>query len=171
MNIRDLRERIDLGLNESLRKAYYYSDLSRILRWWLTGISVIIALVPIIVIFLLQMEGKEQEQGGGIDAIVTILLVCVSALQIISSQIGLENDMAVSRIVGTQMGKLSEKWKLLAIDPKREDAEWWIEQLEDLTDHMTVEHLHVYSDKLNSEKEEEVVDAIRGQFENSDAEA
>lgn len=57
------------------------------------------------------------------------------------AQTNLRGDISASRIMGVQFHILAEKWRLLWIRQDREDIEEWIDHLEDLTNHMAVEHL------------------------------
>lgn len=115
-------------------------------------------IVPTIAVIILQTEWHYREWG------VTALLFLVSAVQAYVLHFNLASDTTASRIMGNQFGKLTEKWRLLWLCQGGEELEKWVEHLEDLTKHVTFEHLSVYRKNLYFETQQEAYDELEGQF-------
>ena len=98
------------------------------------------------------------------DWIVAGLLFLVSLAQAYILHFNVASDATASRIMGNQLGKLTQKWRLLWIYQDREDFEKWVDHLEDLTQHVTFEHLSPYREDLHLETQKEAYDELEGQF-------
>lgn len=87
--------------------------------------------------------------------IVSFLLLFVSLIEGYIAQTNLRGDISASRIMGVQFHKLNEKWRHLWIYQERENVEEWIDFLDDLMNHLAVEHLSANDKKLveSSQKE------------------
>ena len=160
MDVTDLNDRIWYGLRDTLRMSYYYSDLSRSLRTRYLTINFFSLLAPAIAIVIIQTGWHYR------DWAVTFLLFLVSAAQGYVLHFNLASDVTASRIMGNQFDKLAEKWRLLWIckDQDRKGIERWIEHLEDVTNHLTIEFLESYRDDLNEIAEEEAIHDLKTQF-------
>ena len=160
MDASNLRDRIWYGLCETQRKAYYYSDLSRSLKTRYLLLSFFSVLAPAFAVLIFQTEWTDPVKTWT----VAILLFFVSAVQGYVLHFNLASDATASRIMGNQLGKLAQKWRLLWIHQELEGIEEWIDHLEDTTNHLTVEHLSTYNDKLNIQCQEEAYNELEGQF-------
>ena len=93
---------------------------------------------------------------------VTILLFLVSIAQGYVLHFNLASDVTASRLMGNQLHKLAEKWRLLWICQDRKGIERWVEHLEDVTNHVTVYHLSTYRHELNEQCQKEAYDELGG---------
>ena len=158
MDARNLSDRIWFGLCETQRKAYYYSDVYRRLERIYRTINFFSLITPAIAVLILQLKWEFREWG------VAGLLFLVSTAQAYVLNFNIASDTTASRIMGNQFAKLAEKWRLLWINQEGEELEKWVEHLEDLTKHVTFEHLSVYRKNLHLETQQEAYDELEGQF-------
>lgn len=158
MDARNLSDRIWFGLSETKRKAYYYSDLYGRLEKIYRVINYFSLIAPAIAVLILQTDWEGREWG------VAALLFIVSTLQAYILHFNLISDATASRIMGNQFGKLAEKWRLLWIYQDWKEPERWVDHLEDLTDHVTFEHLSTFRKNLYLETQQEAYDELEGQF-------
>ena len=158
MDARDLRDRIWFGLCETQRKAYYYSDLFQRLASIYRAINFFSIVIPPISVILLQTEANIPEWW------VPVLLLLVAVGQTYALHFNLAGDAASARVMANQLGKLTQKWRLLWIYQDEEGLEKWVDHLEDLTEHVTFEHLSTYREKLHLRTQQEAYDELETQF-------
>ena len=137
-------DRIWDQMHHAFRRGRYYSELSFKLRkkymWWSFGIFA----APVLALAFVQLIPGEFGKWA-----VSFLLLFVSIVEVYFALSNLRGDISASRIMGVQFHKLAERWRLLYIEHDREDIVEWIELLEDLTNHMAVEHLESRDPDLN----------------------
>lgn len=119
---------------------------------------------PLAAILLFQIETSNGKGIPNREWIVSGLLLVVSLIEGYIAQSNLRGDISASRIMGVQFHKLAEKWRILWIYQDWEDIEKWIDHLEDLTNHMAVEHLSARNPKLRDKCKEEANHEFNEQF-------
>ena len=158
------RDRIWYQMHQTYRKGCYYSDLSYNLRKRYMWFSLAIITAPLIALFLFQIDLSIWKWQQTKVWVVSGILLIVSLIEGYIAQTNLRGDISASRIMGVQFHKLAEKWRLLWIRQNREDIEEWIDHLEDLTNHMAVEHLSANDPTLRDQCQEEAINEFKNQF-------
>ena len=159
MNVREPHDRIWDQMHHALRKGRYYSELSFRLRkkymWWSFGIFA----APVIALSFVQLTPSSTS-----NIAIPVLFLFVSIVEVYFALSNLRGDISASRIMGVQFHKLAERWRLLYFQYDREDIVEWIELLEDLTNHIAVEHLESRDPDLNIQSMEDANYEFTQQF-------
>ncbi len=161
MDANEVAERIWDQMHDSLRKGKYYSELSLQYRKRYKWIALGINSAPLIALASVQLAPfltSSNESGSGqrdpfeiSGWIVSLILLLVSLAEGYIAQSNLRGDISASRIMGVQFHKLAERWRILYFHQDRENIVEWVELLDDLTNHMAVEHLEIRNSDLNEQ--------------------
>ena len=133
-------------------------------RHWDPPYSSVITSVPLVALFIFQIETPNGSEILHREWVVPLLLLLVSLIEWYIAQSNLRGDISASRVMGVQFHKLAEKWRLLWIYQDRENIEQWIDNREDLTNHMAVEHLIAFDENLRDKCQEEANSEFERQF-------
>lgn len=151
-------DRIWYQMHQAYRKGCYYSDLSFKQKTKYMRLSLTIIASPLVALFLYQIGVPYREW------VISSILLLVSLIEGYIAQSNIRGDISASRVMGVQFHKLSDKWRLLWINQEREGMEFLVDQLEDLTNHVVVEHLAARNNELNESCHEEANREFQEQF-------
>ena len=165
MDSMQVSDRIWYQMHQAYRKGCYYSDLSFKLKTKYMWLSLFIIASPLVALALYQIGVPYKEW------VIASILLIVSLLEGYIAQTNIRGDISASRVMGVQFHKLSEKWRLLWINQDRKGIEVLVDHLEDLTNHVAVEHLAARNIALNESCQEEANREFKEQFGGREAEA